>query len=159
MNKEIVEFSDPLRGERLLAVPALELDVALIHADFADEYGNVQFEGTGHTDQVLGSAAKRVLVQADRIVSNDFIRRAPERTRFWRDTVVAPAPWGSHPYAGATLAADREHLREYVKAAQAAVAGEREALDAYIDRYILQPETHLDYLECVGIRRIAELTI
>ena len=159
LNPDLVEFDDPVRGERLLAVPALPLDVALIYADVSDEYGNVQFEGTGYMDPLIASAARRVIVQAERIVSNDEIRRSPERTRFWRETTVVRAPWGTHPYAGGSLVADNDHLRAYAKAVQTATGGDRTALDAYLDDYVLGPETHLDYLERIGIRRIAELTI
>lgn len=159
LNPELVEFDDPITGRRLLAIPALPLDVALIFVDVSDEYGNVQFDGTGYVDPLVASAARRVVVQAERIVSNDFIRRAPEKTRFWRDTAVVRAPWGTHPYAGATLEADGPHLRAYAKAVQAATGGDRSVLDAYLQDFVLGPETHLDYLERIGIRRVSELTI
>ena len=159
LNPELVEFDDPIEGRRLLAIPALHLDYALIFADVSDEYGNVQFEGTGYVDALVASAARKVVVQAERIVSNDVIRRAPERTRFWRDTAVVRAPWGTHPYSGAALSADNDHLRRYAKAVQAATGGDRAPLEGYLREFVLEPETHLDYLERVGIRRIAELTI
>ena len=153
----LVEFDDPLRGERLLAIPALELDVTLIHADRADVYGNAQILGTGEMDPLLAAAARTVIVQADRIVSNDEIRREPQQTRFWRDAAVVHAPWGTHPYSGGGLLADEAALREYVEVARTAAAGDRGPLDAYIERTVTSPRTQADYLEHVGIRRILEL--
>ena len=84
LNPALIEFDDPVRGERLLAIPALELDVALIHADRADSYGNVQILGTAEMDPLLAAAASRVIVQADHIVSNDEIRRQPWPPRVCR---------------------------------------------------------------------------
>jgi len=37
----------PDSGETLLAVPAIEIDVALLHASISDKFGNVQHSGTG----------------------------------------------------------------------------------------------------------------
>lgn len=153
----LVEFDDPISGRPLLAVPAIELDVALVHAEWSDAYGNVQFAGTGHTDPVLAAAARRVVVQCDRIVPNAWIRRNPSATHFWRHCMVTRTPWGTHPYASALIEADGEHLKEYVDAARAAVRGEPDAMKFYLDRYVDGPAGHEDYLDAVGIRRIVEL--
>lgn len=153
----LVEFDDPIAGRPLLAVPAIELDIALIHAECADAYGNVQFAGTGHADPVLAAAAERVVVQCDRIVSNTQIRRHPGATHFWRRSTTTRTPWGTHPYASALIEADAEHLNTYVDAARAAVRGEPDPLANYLERYVYVPAAHEDYLETIGVRRIAEL--
>jgi len=43
VNPDLRLFADPVNGETLVAVPAIEPDVALLHAAQADAYGNVQF--------------------------------------------------------------------------------------------------------------------
>ena len=105
-------------GEPLLAIPAIELDVALIFAERSDPYGNVQFVGTSHMDRMMGAAAERVVVQVERVVSNEVIRRDPERTVYWRNTAVVRAPFGTHPYSSGGMIADEEHLREFLGAAR-----------------------------------------
>jgi glutaconate CoA-transferase subunit A len=157
LNPELVEFEDPIKGRRMLAIPALELDVAMIHAESADEYGNVQVIGTGTVDPVVAAAGQKVLVEADRIVANDEIRKAPGRTWFWRDTAVVRAPWGTHPYSSAYLRADRAHLEEYVRAVVSRQKGDPEPLQSYLERYVTGPDSHEAYLESIGIRRILEL--
>ncbi len=154
LNPALVEFDDPVAGEPLIAVPALRLDVALVFAERADEYGNAQVVGTGHMDGLLGSAADRVLLQTDRVVSNDMIREFPERTWYWRDTRVVRAPFGTHPYSSGSMVADVDHLKAYVKAAKTG----GDAFDDYLQRHVLGAD-HDAYLEAVGIRRIAELLI
>lgn len=155
INPELVAFEDPIRAEPLLAVPALELDVALIYAETADEFGNVQVAGTGNMDQVIGAAAKRVIVQVDRVVANEEIRREPARTWYWRDCTVVRAPFGTHPYSSAWMTADEGHLAEYTKAGQ---AGGKE-LALYMERHVHAPADHDAYLEAIGIRKIAGLQV
>jgi glutaconate CoA-transferase subunit A len=155
LNPTLVEFDDPLRGERLLAVPAIEVDVALLYAEQADAYGNAQPVGTGHMDALLGGAAQRVILQVDRIVDNEVIRQNPERTMYWRDTQVVRAPFGTHPYSNAWMASDEEHLREFAAAGRAG----GEELDAYMARHIRDAHDHDAYLEAVGIRRLTSLLV
>lgn len=154
LNDTLVAFDDPVRGEPLLAIPALELDVALLYAAESDPYGNAQVAGTGHMDALLGAAARRVVLQVDRIVTNERIRQAPERTWFWSETTVARAPFGTHPYSNAALTADEHHLREFARAARAG----GDELDDYLDRHVRAGD-HDDYLEQVGIRRLVELLV
>lgn len=153
VNPSLVAFEDPIRGEPLIAVPALELDVALIYAETADVYGNAQVVGTGAMDQLLGNAARRVIVQCDRIVPTETIRAQPERTWYWADTAVVHAPFGTHPYSNAGMIADQEHLAEFVAAARG------EDLPGWLERYVHGPATHEDYLEAIGIRRLVSLLV
>lgn len=153
LNEGIAAFTDPIAGEELLAIPAMPLDFALIYAETADEFGNAQVEGTGNMDLALGSAAETVILQVERVVPNEVIRRAPERTWYWQDTRVVRAPFGTHPYSCASMVADEEHLREFL----AAAGSDGGELDSYLDRYA--GGDHDSYLEEVGIRRIASLLV
>ena len=101
-------------------------------------------------DQMLGAAAKRVVVQVERVVSNEQIRRDPERTMYWRDTTVVLAPFGTHPYSSGGMIADEEHLREFLGAVRDGEAG----VTGYLDRYVHDPADHEGYLEEVGVRRL-----
>jgi len=153
LNPALVEFTDPIGGEPLLAIPAITVDVALLYAEQADEYGNAQWVGTGHMDGLLGAAADRVIVQVDRVVSTEEIRRAPERTAYWRDTTVVRAPFGTHPYSCGFMAADEAHLGEFVLAAREGT------VEQYMSRYVHGAADHDAYLEEIGIRRFASLLV
>lgn len=154
---ELVEFADPITGRTLLAIPAISLDVALIHAEVADAFGNVQFAGTGHTDMQLASAAKRIVVECDHLVGNDEIRRNPNLTYFWRDTAVVRAPFGTHPFASASINVDEAALRDFVAKARRAMKGDSAALDAYVNDSVFGSASHEAYLESVGIATIVGL--
>ena len=78
---EAKEFDCPFTGEKLLLVPALNPDVALIHVQRCDAYGNAQIDGLQFMDIDLAMAANRVILTTERIVSNDQIRRSPDQTK------------------------------------------------------------------------------
>ena len=129
-----------------------------MHAAAADAYGNVQFVGTGYADRLLWRAAGRTLVQVERVVSNEEIRRLPERTALLADGVVR-APFGAHPFSSPGFyLEDRAHIRRSSRpGARTARAGDRGPFEAYLDRYVRGPDDHVDYLEQVGLRRLLSL--
>jgi glutaconate CoA-transferase, subunit A len=155
LNPALVEFEDPIAGEPLLAVPALDLDVALIAAERSDEYGNVQVIGSPHMDALLAAAAERVIVQVERIVSSEVIRRQPEATMYWRETTVVHAPFGTHPYSNGWMTSDEQHLRHFLAAGREG----GEALAQYLRRHVEEAEDHNRYLETVGITRLVSLLV
>src|SRR3954447_19390945 len=57
----------PFTGEELVAVPALNPDVAIVHAQEADRAGNVQLWGIPGVQKEAVLAAKRSLVTVERI--------------------------------------------------------------------------------------------
>ena len=56
------QIQDPFTGETMIAVRAIEPDVAIIHAQKADEFGNVRIEGPFYEDVIKAKAAKKVVV-------------------------------------------------------------------------------------------------
>jgi glutaconate CoA-transferase subunit A len=159
INPDLRLFADPIRGETLLAVPAIEPDVALLHAAQADAYGNVQFVGTGYADRLLWRAADRTLVQVERVVANQEIRRAPERTALLAHAVLR-APFGAHPFSSPGFyLEDRAHIALLVEAGRVfARTGDRGPLERYLDRYVRGPADHVAYLEAVGLRQLLSLS-
>ncbi len=63
--KQVVEMD----GKRLLVEPAIRADVALIHADRADSFGNLTYLATARNfNPPMAMAAERVIVEAERVV-------------------------------------------------------------------------------------------
>lgn len=160
LNADLKPMTDPIRGEPLLAVPAIEIDVALLHAAIADRHGNVQHHGTGYGDRAIHAASRTTAVAVERLVSTEEIRRDPRATSIPDADAVVRAPFGCHPFgAEGFYPPDREQLEEYLGAARRLLkTGDRGAVDAYLDHYVRQPPDHAGYLERVGLRRLLALS-
>jgi len=159
LNHDLKTFQDPINGETLIAVPAIQPDIAFLHAAEADKFGNVRFIGSGFGDRTGARAAKKIVVQVDKIISNEDVRREPYRTSIHAVDAVVRAPFGAHPFSspGNYLHDDRM-IAEYVAAGKGFLkTRDRRLIDEFLDRWVYGPRDHLEYLERVGIRRICSL--
>ncbi len=124
LNSELKTVHSPYAdGEVLLAMPALELDVALVHVDQADEHGNAQVLGPDpYFDDFFCGAAKRRYVSCERVVATDDLLSAGclhtlVLDRGMVDGVIE-APFGAHPTSCVPrYGIDVEHLKTYSAAA------------------------------------------
>ncbi len=159
VNPDLKVFSDPIRDETLLAVPPIKPDVTLLHAAVSDAYGNVQHVGgPGWIDLFMQRAADHTIVQVEKVVANEDIRKDPWATTIAGADAIVRVPYGAHPfYSRGYYVQDNAHLKDYLDASTAAAKGDPAALDAYFARYCREPATHADYLEQIGIRRLLEL--
>lgn len=144
----------PFTGETLLLVPALNPDVALIHVQRCDAYGNAQIDGLQFMDIDLAMAANRVILTTERIVSNDQIRRAPDQTKipFFAVDAVVELPFGSAPHeCYGVYEPMMRHMDYYVDLVNKdPVAGMRE----YLDRYVYGPKSWVDFLNMIGMDEV-----
>ncbi len=145
----------PFTGQKVCLVPALILDVTLMHVHRADRYGNAQIDGISGFAHEIARASKRLIISAEEIIDTEEIRRYPERTiipYFLVDAVVH-APFGSHPGEMAYMyARDEEQLREWVEASKT-----EEGTQAYLNKYIYSLSNHQEYLEFIGQERLEAL--
>lgn len=141
----------PFTGEDLLLVPALNPDVALIHVQRCDAYGNAQIDGLSFMDLDLAMAANRVILTTERIVSNDQIRRNSDLTKipFIAVDAVVEVPYGSAPHECTNVYEPLfSHMDFYTEKVNAdPVAG----MQDYIQRYVREPESWNDYLGLLGL--------
>ncbi len=59
---------DPYSGEELIAFPAIQPDIAVIHALVADEDGNAQIGTNKGVDEELAVTSKKVIVTAEKVI-------------------------------------------------------------------------------------------
>jgi acyl CoA:acetate/3-ketoacid CoA transferase alpha subunit len=90
---------DPYTGKPITLVPALNPDVALVHVQQADIYGNARVFGTGIAHEESALASKKVIISAEEIVDTEEIRRDPGRTSipYYAVDAVVHAPFGAWP--------------------------------------------------------------
>jgi len=145
----------PFTGLKVCLVPALILDVGLIHVHRADRYGNAQVEGISGFAFEMSRACKRLIVSAEEIVDSEEIRRYPDRTTipYYLVDAVVHAPFGSHPGEMVYLyERDEDQLREWVEG-----SATEEGTKAYLDKYIYGLPDHQAYLDLVGRDRLEAL--
>ncbi len=138
----------PFSGEKVVLVPALKPDVAVIHAQYADADGNVQMLGPTALADEQARASDKVIVTVEKIVNEDAIRRRPELTvipSFIVDVIVE-VPYGAHPTSlFACYDYDIEHLKYAFEQSK-----DEEKFKKYLDKFVYGVKSHLDYLELVG---------
>jgi len=148
---ETVEMQCPYTGETVLLVPALNPDVALIHVQRCDQFGNAQIDGLPFMDLDLAMAANRVILTTERIVSNEQIRRAPDHTKipFFAVDAVVELPFGCAPHeCTGVYEPMMRHMESYVSLVNRdPVNGMRE----YLDRYVYGPASWTDFLSMLGV--------
>jgi glutaconate CoA-transferase subunit A len=98
-NSMIKWVADPYSGEQIAVVPALNPDVAIIHAQRSDALGNTQLWGLFGMQKEAAFSADHVIVVVEEIVSEDVIRADPNRTLIPHMIVdaVVHQPKGAHP--------------------------------------------------------------
>ena len=145
----------PFTGEPISLIPALILDVGIIHVHRCDKHGNAQVEGISGFAPELARASKRLIISTEEIVPTETIRQAPDRTvipYFLVDAVVE-APFGSHPGEMCYRYRRDEHMiKEWVDASK-----DEESAKAYLDRYVYAVPNHQAYLDLVGEEQLKGL--
>ena len=153
---DVKEIDCPFTGEKLVLVPALNPDVALIHVQRCDAYGNAQMDGLQFMDIDLAMAANRVILTTERIVSNDQIRRAPDQTKipFMTVDAVVEVPFGCAPHeCYGVYEPFFKHLDMYAELIRKdPVKGMAE----YLGRYVYGPKSWSDYLDLIGLDEILD---
>ena len=136
-NPELRTVRSPYDEEELLAVPALPLDVALVHASRSDPYGNAQFLGPDpYFDDLFCTAAERAYVSCERVLpTGQLTASAPVQTlriQRWMVAGVVEAPRGAH-----FTACDPDYGRdEEFQSSYASAAASPQAWATFRARYL-----------------------
>jgi glutaconate CoA-transferase subunit A len=148
-------IEDPFTGLKVCLLPALILDVAIVHVHRADCFGNAQIEGITGFGAEMARATKRLIISAEEIVETDEIRKYPDHTiiPYYLVDAVVHAPFGSHPGEMAYMyGRDEPVIHEWVDASKTP-----EGAKAYLDKYVYGVANHQEYLELIGQERLAQL--
>jgi glutaconate CoA-transferase subunit A len=98
-NPDLKETKCPFTGRHLVAVKALQPDVAILPVQRADARGNSHVWGNLGVIPDAARAAKRVIVTAEEIVPAEVISSDPNRTVIpgFLVSAVVHEPFGCHP--------------------------------------------------------------
>jgi len=156
-NQHLKIMTCPFSGERLTAVAAIHPDVAIVHLQRADQYGNAHAWGNLGITRDACLASKHIVVTAEEIVEPDVINRDPNRviTPGFRVSAVVQAPWGGHP-SPVPGYYNRDHkafidYRNQSKTPEQYIKWKKHWVDN-----IHSPQ---DYVNLLGDKRIADLAL
>jgi glutaconate CoA-transferase subunit A len=128
-------FSD--EQDPILMVPAISPDIALFHARWADEAGNV-WVGRRRELATLAHASRRCFATVEEMRPGNMLEDellAPGVISSTYITAIAPAPRGAWPLGVAGLyPIDDMHLARYARAAKT-----REGFQRYLDEFVCTP--------------------
>ncbi len=156
-NGNLREFSSPVNEEKLIAVRALRPDVAVIHAQRADQFGNTHLWGNLGVAMDGARASRKVIVVAEEIVAPEVIASDPNRTLVPGFLVVAVVhePWGAHPspvqgYYGR----DHAFFSQYHEQSR-----QPEDFERWLGRWVTAVAGRREYLNLLGACRMDSLGV
>ncbi len=148
----------PFTDRPIALLPASNPDVALIHVQAADMYGNCIIRGTDCTCAEIAMASAHTIVTCEQLVSHELLTRNPKDIMipFAAVDAVIEVPYGAYPGACRRhYWFDGAHIRKFLGLiAPIAKGGSPDALQAYYDEYIYGVENFEDFLQKVGVKQL-----
>ena len=155
MNPELQTIVSPYpgpdggEGETLVAIPAFDIDLSIIHMNRADAGGNGQFLGPDlYFDDLFAMAAKRTFMSCEKVIpTQEFLNEGSVHTlkipRIFVDGVIE-APMGAHfTECPPDYGRDENFQKLYAETAK-----DQELWDSFNQKY-LQTNSHEEYLAAV----------
>lgn len=148
-------IEDPYTGKPICLIPAVNPDVALIHVNQCDMYGNARVFGPGLAPVETATASRRVILSTEEIIDTDEIRKHPGATTipYYMVDAVVYAPFGCYPGTVPGLyRADLQHLMEF------GIAQGQGKMDEYLEKWVFGVGSHMEMLEKrVGLEKLEQL--
>lgn len=145
-NPRIGHVVCPFTGERLAAVPAINPDVTILHAQRADRTGNVALVGIVGAQREAALAARALVVTVEEIVEALPPAMNSIVLPHWVVSAVVHCPGGAWPaYAQGYYARDNSFYHRWD-----AIARERDTFRAWMQRHVLDSRDHQEFLRRVG---------
>jgi glutaconate CoA-transferase subunit A len=148
VNPQIKRVTCPFTGEELAAVPALNPDTAIIHAQRADKNGNAQIWGLLGVQKEAAFASRHTIVVAEDIVDESVIRSDPNRTLIPGLIVdaVVHEPFGCHPsYVQGYYDRDNDFYLRWRD-----ISKDVAHFNSYLDEWIYGVRDRAEYVERMG---------
>ena len=156
-NPLIKRVTDPYSGREVIAVPALNPDVAIVHVQRADKDGNAHLWGILGEQKEVAFASKRVILTAEEIVDEAVIRSDPNRTLIpgFIVSAVCHVPGAAHPsYAQGYYDRDNDFYLKWDKISENA-----ETVKAYLDEWVYGVKDRLEFWQKLGAETHARLKV
>jgi glutaconate CoA-transferase, subunit A len=146
-NPNIKQVTCPFTGETLAAVPAINPDVTILHAQRADREGNVAIEGIIGATREAALAAQTLIVTVEEIVDELPPAMNAIVLPHWIVSAVVHCPGGAYPsYAQGHYSRDNTFYKQWD-----VVARERDNFRAWMAEHVIGTHDHRAFL--AGLQR------
>jgi glutaconate CoA-transferase subunit A len=156
-NAALKKTTCPFTGETLTAVAAIKPDVAIVHVQRADPFGNAHAWGNLGITREACMASRHIIVTAEEIVAHEVISSDPNRVLIpgFRVNAVVHAPWGAHPSpVPGFYNRDHQAFIEYRNGSKTA-----QSFTDWRRRWVDAVNSSADYLKLLGTERVSKLGI
>jgi len=154
--QKFVLMEDPFYGQGTVKLqPAMRIDVAVIHVQEVGEEGTSRMQGSLAFDHYAVHAARKVIITAERVVPEEYLRWDPNRNQIPATSVdmVVEVPWGGHPsQVPGFYDVDVPYIRDYSLRARS-----DEGFKAWLDEWVVNLPSHEAYLDKLGAARLEKL--
>jgi len=158
-DQKLCVMDNPFTGhtdiDKVVLVPSIHTDVAIIHVQQADCQGTARIKGLPFVDVEQAKAAAHVIVTCEELVAPEVLRDNPDLNRippFIVDAVV-PVAYGAYPTACyGHYDYDPVFLKRY-----ADLSTEDSAYREYLDSHIRGTTDHTAFLERAAPRGLAAI--
>lgn len=147
VREDIKVFKSPINGQDTVAIPPLQPDVAVIHVQQSDKFGNAMLQGQLCIDRQLSELADKVVLTTEKIVSSQEIENSGAKAQISGLNVdaVVRVPFGAYPTSCFPYYTfDTGHLMAYLDTVR------RVGAETYLDEYVYSVATHAQHLEKAG---------
>lgn len=144
--------ADPFYGGELIHVPAVNPDWCIAHVQMIGEQGTVRVEGQVYSDEEAIKAADKVIVIAEQVVSEEYLRREPTRNLLAGHQVsaIVEIPWGAHPTGCfGCYETDGAFINTFFTSTRT-----QEGLDAWVQEWVHDLPDFDAYLNKVGLEKL-----
>ena len=139
---------------RLVMIPAVKVDVAVLCVQQVGEEGTVRIAGQTYSDQEAARAADITIVVAEEIVPEEYLRRDAYHNAIptFEVDYIVECPYGAHPTGMfGKYDVDGAFLKNFFSSTRT-----QEGFDAFAKEWIFGLD-HVSYLEKLGWPRMLDL--
>lgn len=154
-DEKLIVTDNPFKGwgcPKVVLLPAINPDVALIHVQKADKFGTCRITGALYADIEQTKASKAVIVTCEELVDTEEMRGKPNQNQIpsIHVSAVVHMPYGAYPTACyGYYDYDPFYLKEYAKSAK-----DEKLYKEYVEKYIYGVRSHEEFLKLIGTERL-----
>jgi glutaconate CoA-transferase subunit A len=147
-NPNYRRIMDPYTSKEVVVVPPLTPDVAIVHVQRADKFGNAQIWGILGEQKEAAFASKHVIITAEEIVEEEVIRSDPNRTIIPSIIVdaVCHVPYAAHPsYTQGYYDRDNPFYLRWDEISQSS-----ESIQSWLNEWVYDVKDRQEYWQKLG---------